>query len=360
MIKRLKVRLNDDRKQHLSLTLLFSLIVILIFLSVILLVGFSLFFLIRVGVLSGFETGAIPASSLIFIFMIASIVIGSVITLILSRYLMHPINRLLNIMARLASGDFTARIKLPKPWQNHSALKDLSESFNTMAQELQNTELLRNEFINNFSHEFKTPIVSIAGFTKLLRQEELTQKQTEYVHIIEEESLRLSQMATNVLNLTKVESQSILTDITTFNLSEQLRGCILLLSSRWEKKDIDFSLDFPEYTITGNEDLLKHVWLNLIDNAIKFSPEESTIEVRIDESAGSTVVSVINPGDAIQPEHRSKIFNKFYQADESHATQGNGVGLAVVKKVVELHRGEVSVESSDERTRFDVRLPKDR
>ncbi len=349
---------KEERKHRLSVTLLFSAIVILIFVSILLLVGFGLYILFSVGVLSGPESSEIPTTELIVIFVGSSILVGSCMTLLLSKYPMKPVNNLLNIMNRLASGDFSVRIKIPKPWDEHPGIMELSDSFNKMAEELQSTEMLRSDFINNFSHEFKTPIVSIAGFAKLLKREQLTEQQAEYVRIIEEESLRLSDMATNVLNMTKVENQSILTDVTTYNLSEQLRACILLLSSKWEKKEIEFLLDFQEHDVTGNEELLKHVWLNLIDNAVKFSPQNGTVEVVIADYIGFVEVSVINKGIAIAPEDQKKIFNKFYQADESHSTQGNGVGLAIVKKVVDLHEGIVTVHSESGVTMFSVRLPK--
>lgn len=352
------MRTKEERKQRLSVTLLFSAIVILIFIAVLLLVGFCLYFLFKIGVLIDQKSGEIPTTELIIIFAASCTVIGSVMTFIISRYPMKPVNNLLNIMNRLASGDFTARIKLPKPWDRHPGIVELSDSFNKMAEELQGTEMLRSDFINNFSHEFKTPIVSIAGFAKLLKREQLTQQQAEYVRIIEEESLRLSAMATNVLNMTKVENQSILTDVTTYNLSEQLRSCILLLSSKWEKKEIEFSIDLQEHDIAGNEELLKHVWINLIDNAIKFSPQNGTVEITIADYIGFVEVSVINQGIEIAPENQQKIFNKFYQADESHATQGNGIGLAIVKKVVDLHGGTITVHSENGVTMFSVRLPK--
>ncbi len=352
------MKINEERKQRLSVTLLFSAIVILIFISVLMLVGFGLYFFYRLGILSDPQGGDNPTAKVLFIFAASSMVVGSGLTLLISRYPMRPVNSLLNIMNRLASGDFSARISVPKPWNKHPGIAELANSFNKMAEELQSTEMLRSDFINNFSHEFKTPIVSIAGFAKLLKRENLTEQQMEYVRIIEEESLRLSQMANNVLNMTKVENQNILTDVSTYNLSEQLRSCILLLGSKWEKKEIEFALDFQEHTITGNEDLLQHVWLNLIDNAIKFSPQKGTVELTIAEYLDFVEVSVINTGIEIPPEQQKKIFNKFYQADESHAAQGNGVGLAVVKKIVDLHSGTVTVQSGNGVTVFSVRLPK--
>ena len=165
-------------------------------------------------------------------------------------------------------------------------------------------------------------------------------------------------MATNVLNLTKVENQAILTDVTEYNLSEQIRGCILLLEDKWEKKNLDLQPDFGEYTIHANEELLKQVWINLLDNAIKFAPAGHTVEVGITELETALTVSIANTGSEIAPEHQKKIFNKFYQADESHAAKGNGVGLAIVKRITQLHGGEVAVTSGNEVTTFIVTLPK--
>ena len=233
------------------------------------------------------------------------------------------------------------------------------DSFNTTAQELEGTEMLRSDFINNFSHEFKTPIVSIAGFAGLLKQGNLDeQEQKEYLNIIESESRRLAYMATNVLNLTKVENQTILTDVSVFNLSEQLRTCVLLLEAKWEQKNLEMNLELEEHTISGNQELLRQVWVNLLDNAIKFSPEGQSVEISAAEEESSVAVSITNTGSYIPQEQQSAIFRKFYQADHSHNTEGNGIGLAVVKRVVELHGGSIRVESNPSFTKFTVTLPK--
>jgi len=228
-----------------------------------------------------------------------------------------------------------------------------------MAEELENTQMLRSDFINNFSHEFKTPIVSIAGFAKLLRRGNLTDAQKEeYLAIIEEESLRLAAMATNVMNLTKVENQTILTDLTTFNLSEQIRACVLLLEEKWSRKELDLDLEFPEYTIRANEELLKQVWINLLDNAIKYSPNYGEIGVRISEGPQTLAVTITNYGPDIPRDKVNRIWGKFYQADESHSSEGNGIGLAVVQQVVHLHGGTAAVDSGNGSTAFTVELPK--
>ena len=165
-------------------------------------------------------------------------------------------------------------------------------------------------------------------------------------------------MATNVMNLTKVENQTILTDLTTFNLSEQIRACVLLLEEKWSRKELDLDLEFPEYTIRANEELLKQVWINLLDNAIKYSPNYGEIGVRISEGPETLAVTITNYGPDIPKDKVSRIWGKFYQADESHSSEGNGIGLAVVKQVVQLHGGTATVDSGSGSTTFTVELPK--
>ena len=181
----------------------------------------------------------------------------------------------------------------------------------------------------------------------------LTEEQkTQYLIAIEEESMRLSYMATNILNMTKVENQEILTDVTKFNLSEQIRFAVLLLEEKWSKKNIELQLDFDEHMIEANEELLKQVWINLVDNAVKFAPRCATVGIDICATAQSYIVSVSNTGSDIPIEKQKRIFNKFYQADESHAQEGSGIGLAIVKKIVDLHNGWVSVKSGNGMTVF--------
>ena len=164
-------------------------------------------------------------------------------------------------------------------------------------------------------------------------------------------------MATNVLNLTKIENQSILTDVERFNLSEQIRSCVLLLEEKWTAKKLVPELEFSEIDIEANEELLRQVWINLIDNAVKFVDPGGEVKVTIERSEGWLTVSVSDKGPSIPPQERNRIFSKFYQSDHSHAAEGNGIGLAVVKKIVDLHGGKVRAESADGITVFTVTLP---
>ena len=287
---------------------------------------------------------------------LASLPIGGALAAIFINFPLRPIQRLLTGMKRLANGHFEDRLD-PGDFR---PMKEMAHTFNALASELQNTEMLRSDFVNSFSHEFKTPIVSIRGFAKLLKRKDLTEEQRqEYLNIIVDESTRLSNMAANVLNLTKVEKQSILTDVESFNLSEQVRKCVLLLEKKWSPKELIISADFGEHQIYADAGLLEQVWLNLLDNAVKFSPHGGEIGVNVELFGQELRVSIENHGPEIAPEEIKRIYDKFWQGDVSRSTEGNGIGLAVVKKIVDLHSGRVDVESSKDATVFTVTLPCD-
>ena len=344
---------NHTKKESRALTLMYAVLFFAIQCIALAMAVAVLYVLMAFGIIDQ------PQDNVLLIMVSSSIVVGMLLTVFTRAIPLGPLNRTIRQLNQLASGDYSARIHLRKPFCNSPELSEFADSFNKMAQELENTELLRNDFINNFSHEFKTPIVSIAGFAKLLRRGNLTdEQQQEYLGIIEDESLRLAAMATNVMHLTSIENQQILTDVTQFNLSEQLRSCMLLLEKQWSEKDILPDMEFPEYDICGNEELLRQVWINLFQNAIKFSPNRSDVLVRISAEQNQLSVSVTNYGAEILPEKLPRIFQKFYQADESHTTQGNGIGLAIVKRIVELHKGSVTVESQNSITTFRVTLPR--
>lgn len=345
-------------KKRFSLTLMLSAVVFAAILLTFAILGVGLFVGQRLGLIDPSLAGR---GSMPFFLAVAgaSLIIGTLLSMLIARIPLKPVNGIINAMNRLASGDFKTRLSFPDHGSRLAIGRELSESFNKMASELENTELLRSDFVNNFSHEFKTPIVSIRGFAKLLRRGGLDPETTdEYLAIIESESARLSDMATNMLNLTRVENRHILTDVTAFNLSEQLRTCVLLFEDRWTEKALEPEIDLAEYTVEANEELLKQVWVNLIDNAIKFTPEGGTVRVTVEEAGADYAVTVANTGSRIPPESLDRVFRKFYQGDDSHADRGNGIGLAIVKRVAELHGGSVSAASDESGTAFTVRLPK--
>lgn len=347
-----------EKTSRSSLTIVLSLFVFGILLIAIAFTALGLWVLTLAGVTVDVD-GQLQLGYIILFMFLISLIIGFLTAFLSSRIPLKPINEIINKMNRLAAGDFKTRLHFKHGASLHPAIKEFTDSFNTMAGELENTEMLRNDFINNFSHEFKTPIVSIMGFANLLEVGNLTEEQrVQYARAIREESMRLSSMANNVLNLTKVENQTILTDISKFNLSEQIRSSVLLLEEKWVKKNIELQLDFDEYEIEANEELLKQVWINLIDNAIKFVEPAGTVALEVIDLEASICIKISNTGNEIPPQKRERIFNKFYQADESHATQGNGIGLAIVKRIVDLHNGNVGVGYEKGSTVFTVILPK--
>ncbi|MBQ9951475.1 MAG: HAMP domain-containing histidine kinase [Clostridia bacterium] len=286
---------------------------------------------------------------------LASLPIGGVLAAVFITFPLRPIQKLLTAMNALANGRFEERLD-PGDFR---PMKQMAHTFNALASELQNTEMLRSDFVNSFSHEFKTPIVSIRGFAKLLMRGDLTEAQRqEYLNVIVDESTRLSNMATNVLNLTKVEKQTILTDVEAFNLSEQVRKCMLLLEKKWSPKDLILSAEFGEYEIRADAQLLEQVWLNLLDNAVKFSPVGGTVDVKMTGNGAEVRVDIVNHGPLIPPEEIRHIYDKFWQGDASRSTEGNGIGLAIAHRIVQLHRGRIDVRSTDEETVFSVTLPR--
>ena len=341
------------------LTLFFTALILMAVVSNTILVSWLLITLTENDVWFFAGTATMQAWQVILLQAIISLPVGFIIAVCVTNVPLQPLRVLIESMHALADGRFGTRLAPRGLIWKYPTYKELSDTFNTLAEELEDTELLRSDFINNFSHEFKTPIVSISGFAKLLQRDNLTEAQRqEYLEIIENESKRLSYMATNVLNLTKIENQTILTDLTEFNLAEQIRGCILLLINKWEEKALELRLEMDELTIRANEELLKQVWINLVHNAIKFSPPGETVEIATRDLGDKIAVSITNHGSQIPPEAMDRIFNKFYQGDESHATEGNGVGLAIVKRVTDLHNGTVSVTSENNVTSFTVTLPK--
>ena len=297
----------------------------------------------------------IPGIITLILFMFASVLISMIFYLLMCNLPLTPVESLVTGMEQLKEGKYDTRIQLGES----ASGKRLTETFNTLAEELAQTEMLRSDFVNNFSHEFKTPIVSILGFARVLNNCDIEEeRKKEYLTAIEEEAERLALMANSVLLMTKVENQTILTDVKEYNVSEQIRNCILLKEKSWTDKNLSLNLDFLEYNIVGNEDLLTHLWNNLIDNAIKYSYNNQELKIDILEEDNNLIFKITNKGVKIPPEEKEKIFNKFYQVDKSHSSKGNGIGLSICKKVVSLHKGEIYLEDSIDKTVFVVKLPK--
>ena len=317
--------------------------------------------LVLTGVDGGFlyQDGHVGiGGALTFIYAVCILVAVSMVVMIRFVFV-RPIQRMINAMKELENGNFTVRLDHSKNGYTPRELREFEQSFNKTAEELGGTEILRKDFINNFSHEFKTPIVSISGFADLLLEEQLPpEDQKEYLTIIRDESKRLADLAANILTLNRIESQTILTDKQPFALDEQLRQSVLVTQQKWRQKTLDFDVETVPAEYTGSEALLKEVWLNLLDNAAKFSPEGGQITLRLRKEAGALVAAVTDHGEGMDAECQKHIFEQFYQGDSSHTTQGNGLGLSMVKKVLELHGGSIRVDSAPgQGSCFTVTLP---
>jgi signal transduction histidine kinase len=341
-----------SRLRSLNISMVF--IVFWIMISSGLLTFASFIFLYFVGLFSVFALT--PAFSPM-VTLIVSCIIGTSISAATSKRILKPLNQLIRATKVVSSGDFSVRVEEKS---SNYEISELLKNFNQMAEELGSIEMFRNSFINDFSHEFKTPIVSIRGFAKQLQNENLSaEKRKEYTDIIVSESERLANMSANVLLLSKFENQKFITNQTEYDLDEQIRNCIILFEKQWDNKNIEINIDLEPIKIYSNAEMLSHLWINLIENAIKYSDKNGSIYINCRENSNKIEFTISDTGRGMDDNTVKRIFDKFYQGDKSHATQGNGIGLSIVKRIIELCKGEITVDSSlGKGTTFCVKLPK--
>lgn len=291
------------------------------------------------------------------IIIVVANLLSAVFQIVFVPKIIRPVENLIEATDKVAKGDFSVRIPTEKV---SGEMLELVESFNAMTVELGSIEIFRSDFIRNFSHEFKTPIVSMKGFAKQLKNPSLSEEErNQYCDIIISESERLTNMSSNILLLSKYENQEIVTDKKEFRLDEQLRDAILLLEKEWTKKELELELELPPVTVEQNADMLGHIWTNLIANAIKFTPQGGKISVLLMENENSVAVTVKDSGIGMTKDQISRIFDKYYQADDSRAAMGNGLGLCIAKRVSDLCGGTISVRSDKGKgSVFTVILPK--
>ncbi len=288
--------------------------------------------------------------------LIISTVIATIISGIASKRILRPIRTLSKATEEVAKGNFSVKIGIPKDYE----FSLLAKNFNKMVHELSSIETLRNDFVSNVSHEIKTPIASIQGFAKLIQDKNLDDdERSEFTDIIISESSRLSKLTSNILKLSKLENQEVITGKAEFALDEQIRCAILIMEPEWSEKGIDLDIDLDKVSIIGNEDLLQQVWLNIIGNAIKFTGKGGTIGIKLMDLKDKIVIKVSDNGVGMNEETQRHIFDKFYQGDKSHLSKGNGLGLSLVKRIIELCDGEIKVRSKlYYGTTFTIGLPK--
>jgi len=285
----------------------------------------------------------------------ASITLGVPTAVFFGRIALKPIRKVIDATHKVAEGDFEVRVDIKGIYE----LEELSQSFNKMTTDLASIETLRSDFINNFSHELKTPIASVRGFARLLKDAQLNEdERREYLDIIISETERLSQLSTNILELSKYENIEIITDKALFRLDEQIRRTVLITEPQWSKKGISLNVDMDEVFFEGNEDLTQQIWLNLLDNAIKFSDPGGTVDIHLASGKDGVLFTIQDSGIGMDEDVASRIFDKFYQGDASHTGAGHGLGLTIVKRIVDLCGGQVKVISEpDWGSEFTVFLP---
>lgn len=263
------------------------------------------------------------------------------------RMVERPVKQILTAAEKIMQGDFSVRIEPVKEFAGETGFNEIIKCLNKMTAELAGTETLRTDFIANVSHELKTPLAVMGNYATMLQRPGLPEEERiEYAKAISQSSRRLAQLITNILKLNKLENQQIFPQTEEFDLGEQLCESLLQFEDVWEKKRLNIETEMEEeIRIRSDPELLSLVWNNLISNAVKFTPEGGTIGVTLKTQGDQLIVSVRDTGCGIKPEVGQHIFEKFYQGDTSHATQGNGLGLALVKRVVDILNGEISVQS---------------
>ena len=272
----------------------------------------------------------------------------------------RPVKIITDATEKFMKGDFSVRIS-PMQGAGSEGFNQIIIAINSMAQELSGIETLRTDFVSNVSHEMKTPLSVMQNYGTLLQGAELSQeKRIEYAKGVTDASRRMADMMTNILKLNRLENQQIFPKMEVFDLGEQLCECLLQYESVWEKANIEIETDIAEdVKVKADAELLSLVWNNLFSNAFKFTEAGGTVSVSLAATSHHAIVKVRDTGCGMTPEIGAHIFEKFYQGDTSHSTQGNGLGLALVKRVVDIMQGEINVESTvGKGTTFTVKIEK--
>lgn len=282
---------------------------------------------------------------------IRSLIIGSLLVIVVSRLMVKPIKELIEATKRVKEKDFEIKLDTKR----HDEIGDLMNSFNDMAEELKATEILRDDFISDVSHEFKTPLTSIKGYTKLLK-EASDEERAQYTDIIVKETDRLSQLTSNILTLNRLSNETVEASYETFSLDEQLRMVIVMLENKWSDKDLNLNIQLERIAYTGHKALLYQVWFNILDNAIQHSHSHGQIDIILRNNNG-VYVEIKDYGSGISEDEQKRVFDKFYKSDKARSEDGNGLGLAIVKAIIDMHKGTIELKSELEKyTQFTIKL----
>lgn len=315
--------------------------------------AFGLYFVVRFHLWN-----YIPPAGISFLLYIAmtSILFGSAISLFVLHHALNPIRELSKAMQKVTHGDYTVTLDADR---HKGELRDLYQDFNQMVRELNSIETLHSDFISNVSHEFKTPLTAINGYATLLQDDSLTQEERdEYIDVIIQSTKGLSRMTGNILHLSHLENESIICEKEYFRVDEQIRQSILRMEPVWSARNLVINPELDRITWYGNQELTAHIWNNLLDNAMKFTSPGGEINITAHADNDWLTVAFQDSGIGMTPEIQAHIFDKFYQGDTSHKKKGNGLGLALVRKIVTLYGGSIQVESyPDLGSTFKILLP---
>lgn len=338
-------------KAHIKASIILSLLIFLTLSITIILMLVVTLFLVHLGFI---DTGNWKIS--IVVLGSLSIFIGTLISMVISKNQIKTVISISNATKEVIKGNFDIELD-----ENIRAaeINTMVCNFNKMIKELKNTELFRNDFIENVSHEFKTPLSAIEGYATLLQKKDLSRdKQIEYTKKILFNTKRLSSLTGNILLLSRLENQETEIQKETFSLDEQLREIILLFEQQWTNKNLELDVELDSIDYFGNKELLSQVWQNIIGNAIKFVSDNGKIWVLLSKENQRVKVMIVDNGMGMSSEVIQRIYEKFYQGDESHSTSGNGLGLALSKRIIDLHNGEIIVSSKEGKgTTFTIFLP---
>ncbi|WP_053372746.1 sensor histidine kinase [Paenibacillus sp. FJAT-27812] len=291
--------------------------------------------------------------------LVTLLLVGSVLILVAARYLVMPLKMMTNAATRMSEGDFSVRL----PARRGDELGELAEGMNKMALSLSQLEMMRQDFVSNVSHEIQSPLTSIGGFAEALRSEEVTEAERErYISIIKQESMRLSRLSENLLNLASLDSQHHPFHPESYRLDRQLRDVVLACEPHWIAKRQTVELLMEETTITADRDQLNQVWMNLLSNSMKFTPEDGKISCFLTEQDGFAVVRITDTGIGISEEDRERVFERFYKGDASRdrSQGGSGLGLSIAHKIARIHGGNITLDPGADQfagASFMIRLP---
>ena len=340
-------------KQPFRATVVFSFLVFIVLTITMALMGLLTMILLNMGIIRD------PKGGLIFVISgIVSVIVGTIASRLAGKRPLDSILAINEATKEVVKGNYTVRLNEDIPV---TELSSMAHNFNVMVKELANTEIFRKDFIENVSHEFKTPLSAIEGYVTLLQKKSLSEeKRAEYTQRILLNTKRLSSLTGNILLLARLENQEIVIKQMRYSLDEQLREIILLFEAQWTAKDLDLDIDLCSVDYSGSKELLMQVWQNILGNAIKFVSKQGQIQILLRKEQDNIIVSIADNGIGMDEETKKRIYERFYQADTSRTGAGNGLGLTLAKRIVDLHNGTIEVSSEvGKGTAFTVTLPEE-